>query len=91
MCLQVPSSVQADKSYTGQSDTDVPLDDLSDDEESNLTAIKCSDPTTEGRIYSYSDMMDLQSRLMLVSGKTDAGRESIEKFTAVNMIFFHRN
>lgn len=39
------------------------------------------------REYSYGDMMDLQSRLMLVSGKTDSGRESIERFTAVSYMF----
>lgn len=29
----------------------------------------------EGRDYSLSEMTDLQSRLMLVTGKADAGRE----------------
>lgn len=37
----------------------------------------------EGRDYSLSEMTDLQSRLMLVTGKADAGRESIERFTSV--------
>lgn len=37
----------------------------------------------EGRDYSLDEMADLQSRLMLVTGKADAGRESIERFTSV--------
>lgn len=44
----------------------------------------------EGRDYSLSEMTDLQSRLMLVTGKADAGRESIERFTSV-CNFFHLN
>lgn len=45
----------------------------------------------EGRDYSLSEMTDLQSRLMLVTGKADAGRESIERFTSVCNFFFHLN
>ena len=37
----------------------------------------------EVRQYSLGEMSDLQSRLMLVTGKADAGRESIERFTSV--------
>lgn len=39
----------------------------------------------EGRNYSLGEMTDLQSRLMLVTGKADAGRESIERFTSVRI------
>lgn len=39
----------------------------------------------EGRDYTLSEMTDLQSRLMLVTGKADAGRESIERFTSVSI------
>lgn len=42
----------------------------------------------EGRDYSLGEMTDLQSRLMLVTGKADAGRESIERFTSVCKHFF---
>lgn len=35
------------------------------------------------REYALGEMADLQSRLMLVTGKADAGRESIERFTSV--------
>ena len=38
----------------------------------------------EVREYSLGEMTDLQSRLMLVTGKADAGRESIERFTSVS-------
>lgn len=41
----------------------------------------------EGRDYSLSEMTDQQSRLMLVTGKADAGRESIERFTSVRIFF----
>ena len=37
----------------------------------------------EVREYALGEMADLQSRLMLVTGKADAGRESIERFTSV--------
>lgn len=40
----------------------------------------------EGRDYTLGEMTDLQSRLMLVTGKADAGRESIERFTSVSKI-----
>lgn len=40
----------------------------------------------EGRDYTLSEMTDLQSRLMLVTGKADAGRESIERFTSVSIV-----
>lgn len=44
----------------------------------------------EGRDYSLGEMIDLQSRLMLVTGKADAGRESIERFTSVRILFVIR-
>lgn len=40
----------------------------------------------EGRDYTLGEMTDLQSRLMLVTGKADAGRESIERFTSVSKV-----
>lgn len=45
----------------------------------------------EGRDYSLGEMTDLQSRLMLVTGKADAGRESIERFTSVCKHFFYNS
>ena len=42
----------------------------------------------EVREYSLGEMTDLQSRLMLVTGKADAGRESIERFTSVSKAFY---
>lgn len=44
----------------------------------------------EGRDYTLGEMTDLQSRLMLVTGKADAGRESIERFTSVSKVVFKR-
>lgn len=37
----------------------------------------------EVREYVLGEMADLQSRLMLVTGKAEAGRASIERFTSV--------
>ncbi|KAK6169753.1 hypothetical protein SNE40_020742 [Patella caerulea] len=37
------------------------------------------------REYTYSNLMDLQSRLMLVGGQTEKGNENIERFTAVSL------
>lgn len=70
------------------------LDDLTDDHIYDEEVIQIErkiprDPLINIREYSYGDMMDLQSRLMLVSGKTDSGRESIERFTAVCYTFYN--
>ncbi|XP_062570770.1 E3 ubiquitin-protein ligase RNF213-like [Saccostrea cucullata] len=91
VCLRVPRAVQTDEHFHETLVKD--LASTSEDSPEHMEETECSqsehieakrvDPITEGREYSYSDMMDLQSRLMLVSGKTDTGRENIEKFTAI--------
>ncbi|XP_053396011.1 E3 ubiquitin-protein ligase rnf213-alpha-like [Mercenaria mercenaria] len=35
------------------------------------------------RNYTFSELQDLQSRLMLVAGKADTGTESVERFTMI--------
>lgn len=93
LCLCVPSSEPKDTTtekndYVGEWTED--LHDLTDDRNEETIHIerkKQWNPLTNVREYSYEDMMDLQSRLMLVSGKTDSGRESIERFTAVSYMF----
>lgn len=44
-------------------------------------------PALEGkrpaRTYTFAQLQDLQSRLMLVAGKAQEGRESIDRFTMV--------
>ncbi|XP_070197743.1 E3 ubiquitin-protein ligase rnf213-alpha-like isoform X2 [Littorina saxatilis] len=44
-----------------------------------------ADPETEtdGKTYSYQDLLDLQSRLMLVVGQEDEGRTSVDRFVSV--------
>ncbi|XP_061196022.1 E3 ubiquitin-protein ligase rnf213-alpha-like [Saccostrea echinata] len=90
VCLCVPRAVQTDHfQETLVKDLASTCEESPEDLEETVCfqskdmETKRADPITEGREYSYSDMMDLQSRLMLVSGKTDAGRENIEKFTAI--------
>lgn len=58
----------------------------------DLMSLKLNKMRTEGegRDYSLGEMIDLQSRLMLVTGKADAGRESIERFTSVRILFVIR-
>ena len=95
LCLFVPSSEPMDTTtekndYVGEWTED--LHDLTDDLNRNEETIhierkKQWNPLTNVREYSYEEMMDLQSRLMRVSGKTDSGRESIERFTAVSYMF----
>ncbi|XP_070188878.1 E3 ubiquitin-protein ligase rnf213-alpha-like [Littorina saxatilis] len=35
------------------------------------------------RVYSYDDLMDLQSRLMLVAGQADKGKDNVDRFITV--------
>ncbi|XP_062570766.1 E3 ubiquitin-protein ligase RNF213-like isoform X2 [Saccostrea cucullata] len=72
---------RSDISDTEQSDSDVEIE-----EESNSLKLLKQEKLRnreEGRDYSLGEMTDLQSRLMLVTGKADAGRESIERFTSI--------
>lgn len=64
-----------------------------DEDVQDLISLKLNKMRTEGegRDYSLGEMTDLQSRLMLVTGKADAGRESIERFTSVCNIFFYNS
>lgn len=59
--------------------------DYNDDYDKGSRNLKFSAMNKEraGREYTLDEMADLQSRLMLVTGKADAGRESIERFTSV--------
>lgn len=62
-------------------------EDEMDKKDNNLASLKLKkmESDGEGRNYSLGEMTDLQSRLMLVTGKADAGRESIERFTSVRI------
>ena len=71
---------------SGESDSEGEFDDHSEAHSSlRFNAMK---KEGEVREYSLGEMTDLQSRLMLVTGKADAGRESIERFTSVSKAFY---
>lgn len=73
---------------SGESDSEGEFDDHSEAHSSlRFNAMK---KEGEVREYSLGEMTDLQSRLMLVTGKADAGRESIERFTSVRKTFLYR-
>lgn len=38
------------------------------------------------RSYTFSQLQDLQSRLMLVAGKAEKGSDSVDRFTMVSLI-----
>lgn len=68
------------------SDTDHSDDEVEiEQRDRSLRHIKRERQGGEGRDYTLGEMTDLQSRLMLVTGKADAGRESIERFTSVSL------
>lgn len=44
------------------------------------------------RSYSYTELLDLQSRLMLVAGQAEKGKDNVDRFITVCIIlmtFFH--
>ena len=41
---------------------------------------------TEFKRYSYSQLCDVQSKLMLVAGKAEEGAESVERFVEVSCV-----
>lgn len=63
-------------------------EDEREENDRSLTTLKLEkiELEGEGRDYTLGEMTDLQSRLMLVTGKADAGRESIERFTSVSKV-----
>lgn len=40
------------------------------------------------RMYSYQDLVDLQSRLMLVVGQEDEGKADVDRFISVSCFNF---
>lgn len=42
---------------------------------------------SQGKTYSYQDLVDLQSRLMLVVGQEEEGKSNVERFISV-IVFF---
>jgi hypothetical protein len=40
---------------------------------------------TPPRKYSYDDLLDLQSRLMLVAGQAEKGKENVDRFLHVSV------
>jgi hypothetical protein len=43
--------------------------------------------TSRTRLYSYNDLLDLQSRLMLVAGQAEQGKENVDRFLNVRTSF----
>lgn len=83
--LHVPAAISAKDEIEDVDETD-PKSRIKTEENANsLLSLKRERMKIEGegRDYSLDEMADLQSRLMLVTGKADAGRESIERFTSV--------
>ena len=42
---------------------------------------------TPPRRYSYTELLDLHSRLMLVAGQAEQGKENVDRFTTVSPFF----
>ena len=43
------------------------------------------DGNEEGKIYSLDELKDLQSKLMLIAGKAEKGKDDVETFVKVRM------
>ena len=43
-----------------------------------------SEIQTETRKYTYDELLDLQSRLMLVAGQAEKGKENVDRFLHVS-------
>lgn len=39
---------------------------------------------TPNRHYTYEELLDLQSRLMLVAGQAEKGKENVDRFISVS-------
>jgi hypothetical protein len=52
--------------------------------------LKLTVPEQEGKRelknYTFSQLQDLQSRLMLVAGKAEKGSDSVDRFTMASLI-----
>jgi hypothetical protein len=44
--------------------------------------------TQENPFYKYEQLHDLQSRLMLVAGKAEKGKDDVDRFMLVFVFFF---
>lgn len=71
---------------------DLNSEHTSSEDDRSLTTLKLKkiELEGEGRDYTLTEMTDLQSRLMLVTGKADTGRESIERLISVSKVVFKR-
>ena len=43
---------------------------------------------SEAKTYSYQDLIDLQSRLMLVVSHEDEGKKNVDRFISVRLSYF---
>ena len=51
---------------------------------SNVLELRVTE--TEGQQYKYEQLHDLQSRLMLVAGKAEKGKDDVDRFMLVCLI-----
>lgn len=42
---------------------------------------------TPPRTYTYDELLDLQSRLMLVAGQAEKGKENVDRFMIVSLLY----
>ena len=52
-----------------------------------LVVPKDDDKNREEKNYSLEEIKDLQSKLMLIAGKAESGKEEIDQFNQVCMLF----
>ena len=53
-----------------------------------LTVSEDQEGKTPPRAYSYDELLDLQSRLMLVAGQAEKGKENVDRFITVSHCSF---
>ena len=50
-----------------------------------LTVSQDEEGMNPARNYSYAELLDLQSRLMLVAGQAEKGKEDVDRFITVSI------
>ena len=53
---------------------------------SNILKLTVQEGKRELRNYTFSQLQDLQSRLMLVAGKAEKGSDNVDRFTMVSLL-----
>lgn len=58
---------------------------VSEEENSEMRNMKEGGGVTPPRRYTYEELLDLQSRLMLVAGQAEKGKENVDRFITVSL------